>query len=150
VIPVRNFDREGVEAFGKAWSRAFEMGDFNVIAAVYDDDATLVAGHGYPIVGRPAIVDFWREACRRASRRRIRRTVHIDQYDYCGDAAYLQGTVSLRSETGGTTVVWFATIWKRQRDDTWRIVTEISSVAARALDTSALAGRVGDRRPAAT
>lgn len=129
MISVEKFDRQGVEAFARAWGRAFERGEYNAIAAVYDDRATLVPGDASPVVGRAAIVDFWRATCAGAQRRGTRRTVHIDQYDYCRDAAYLQGTVSLQSDTGDTTVVWFVTVWRRHRDDTWRIVTDMSSVA---------------------
>jgi ketosteroid isomerase-like protein len=64
--------------------------------------------------------------------------VHADQYDNCGDLAYLQGTVSLTSRQDGRTVVWFVTLWKRHADRSWRILADTSTVVARIVDASSV------------
>jgi ketosteroid isomerase-like protein len=67
--------------------------------------------------------------------------VHVDQYDSCGDLAYLQGTVSLKTDGAAPTVVWFVTIWKRHADSVWRILADASTVVVRGLTASAVAGQ---------
>jgi ketosteroid isomerase-like protein len=141
VISVTDFDRHDLEEFVRAWDTAFDRGEYEAMAAVYDDDAMLVATDTSAFIGRPAITQFWRNACAGAKQRGIRRTVHTDQYDSCGDLGYVQGTVSLKSHVGGTTVVWFVTLWKRHADRTWRIVADTSTVAARVFQARALFGR---------
>jgi ketosteroid isomerase-like protein len=132
VIRVSHFERHDLEVFVREWEVAFDCGEYEGMAAVYDEDALLAASDTPVVIGRPAIAQFWRDACAGAKQRGIRRIVHTDQYDSCGDRAYLQGTVSLRSALGETTVVWFVTVWKRHDDGTWRIVADTSTVVARA------------------
>ena len=138
MISVAEFERDELEEFVRAWDTAFRRGEYEAMAAVYDENAVLVASDTPAFIGRPAITQFWRNACAGAQQRGIRRTVHTDQYDSCGDLAYLQGTVSLKSNRGDTTVAWFVTVWKRHADGTWRIVADTSTVAAR---PSAVHGR---------
>jgi len=149
VVAIAGFDRQGIARFVRDWDRAFERGEYTDLAAVYDDYATLVFNDALPFIGRHAIAEFWREACVAASARGLRRATHVDQYDYCGDAAYVQGTVTLTSDAQGTTtVVWFVMVWKRQhRAGPWQIVADISSVAARALDRRQSAGRHATAQP---
>ena len=115
------------------------MASTRTIGAIYDDHAIVIACDGAAFTGRPAITEFWRKACADAQERGIRRIVHTDQYDSCGDLAYLQGTVSLKSNMGETTVVWFVTLWKRYADGTWRIVADTSTLAS--ARTTARAGK---------
>jgi len=123
------FEWHDIEQFVRAWDVAFDRGQSASMAAVYTDDAMLVAGDSC-VIGRRAIAQFWREACAGAQRSGVRRTVHADQYDTCGDLAYLQGTVSLRTEAGEPTVVWFVAIWKRHAEGSWRILADTSTVVA--------------------
>jgi ketosteroid isomerase-like protein len=83
-------------------------------------------------------MQFWRHACAGAQQRGILRTVHADQYDTCGDLAYLQGTVSLTSRLDGRTVVWFVTLWRRHADRNWRILADTSTVVARGVQASSV------------
>ena len=124
----------------RAWDAAFDRVDSESMTAMYTNDAMLVAGDRCAI-GRSAIAQFWRIACLGAQQSGIRRTVHVDQYDTCGDLAYLQGTVSLRTEAGEPTVVWFVTIWKRHADSSWRILADTSTVVARGFYASAVIGQ---------
>jgi uncharacterized protein (TIGR02246 family) len=138
VISVAEFERDELDEFVRAWDTAFRRGEYEAMAALYDENAVLVASDTPAFIGRPAITQFWRNACAGAQQRGIRRTVHTDQYDSCGDLAYLQGTVSQKSNRGDTTVARFVTVWKRHTDRTWRIVADTSTVAAR---KSAVHGR---------
>jgi ketosteroid isomerase-like protein len=140
VIQLTDFERYDLEQFVRQWEVAFDRGQYEAMAAIYDENAVLVAGDTPAIVGQRAIAQFWRNACAAANQLGIRRLVHTDQFDSCGDLAYLQGTVSMKSDPGDTTVVWFVTVWKRQEDGTWRIVADTSTVAARA-EAIAGAGR---------
>jgi ketosteroid isomerase-like protein len=130
VISVAAFERHDLEEFVRAWDAAFRRSEHEAIAAIYDDTAVLVASDTSACIGRDAITEFWRKACASAQRRGIRRIVHTDQYDSCGGLAYLQGTVSLKSDLGETTVVWFVTLWRRYAEGTWRIVADTSTVAS--------------------
>jgi ketosteroid isomerase-like protein len=129
VITSKHFDRPAIEQFAQAWQEAFDRGEYEAMAAAYSDDAVL-SGTGVPtITGRDAIQQFWRRACEGANRAGIRRTVHTDQFDSCGELAYLQGTVALRANTGAT-VVWFVTVWKRFGASDWKIVADTSAIVA--------------------
>lgn len=130
MISVVAFEPNELEEFVRAWDAAFRRGEYGAIAGVYDDDAVLVASDAPPVIGRPAITQFWHHACAEAQQRGVRRTVHTDQFDSCGDLAYLQGTVSVKSNLGETMVFWFVTLWKRY-DRAWRIVADTSTPAAR-------------------
>src|SRR5215218_3867942 len=136
-MPVGTFERHQLEEFVRAWDTAFRRGDAEAMAAVDDDHAILVASDASAIVGRPPITQFWQNACAAAHGRGVRRMVHTDQYDSCGGAAYLQGTVSLTSDLGHTTVFWFVTLWRRHADGRWRIVADTSAPAARRINSMA-------------
>jgi len=135
VISVATFERHELEEFVRAWDAAFRRGEYEEMAAIYDDNAVVVACDTSAFIGRPAIREFWRQACAGAQRRGIRRIAHTDQYDSCGDLAYLQGTVSLKSNLGETAVVWFVTLWKRYADGRWRIVADTSTLASTSMTT---------------
>jgi len=108
-----------------------------VMAASYSDDAVL-SGTGFATLnGRSAIAQFWRTACEGARRAGVRRTVHTDQYDSCGDVGYIQGTVVLTADDT-TTVVWYVTVWKRFGDSGWKIVADTSTSVAQMRDTHAV------------
>ena len=127
VITERHFERPAIERFVRAWQDAFDRGEYEAMATSYSDDAVL-SGTGVPtVIGRAAIPQFWRTACEGANHAGIRRTVHPDQHDSCGDLAYLQGTVALKANDG-TTVIWFVTVWRRFGDRDWKIVADTSTV----------------------
>lgn len=130
------FDQHDIEQFVRSWDAAFHSGDYEAMADMYEQDAMLVASGTCTVFGRPAITQFWRHACAGAQQLGLRRTVHADQYDNCGDLAYLQGTVSLTSGLDGRTVVWFVTLWKRHADRSWRILADTSTVVARGVEAS--------------
>jgi uncharacterized protein (TIGR02246 family) len=140
LIAVTHFDRFEIERFVRAWEQAFDRGDYEAMAECYADNAMLVATATPPVVGRPAITEFWRKACEGARRERIQRLVHADQYDSCKDLGYVQGTVSLKRAIGTTTVVWFVTLWTNHVDGTWRIVADTSTVLAAGNQAGALSG----------
>ena len=130
MFKARDFDRHEIERFVRRWEDAFDRGEYEAMAESYADDAVL-RGNGVPtLIGRGAIADFWRTACEGAKRGGIERTVHTDQYDSCGDLAYLQGTVTLKAATG-TTVAWFVTVWRRFGDSGWKIVADTSTIVGR-------------------
>jgi ketosteroid isomerase-like protein len=146
VITERHFERPAIERFVRGWEDAFDRGEYEAMASSYADDAVL-SGTGVPtVIGRAAIRQFWRAACDGANNAGIRRTVHPDQHDSCGDLAYLQGTVTLKANDS-TTVVWFVTVWKRFGDREWKIVADTSTVVAH-LDEGKEASAVGKVRPA--
>lgn len=127
----KHFDRAAIEQFVQAWQDAFDRGEYEAMAAAYSDDAVL-SGTGVPTVrGRAAIRQFWRIACEGARRAGIRRTVHTDQFDSCGDLGYLQGTVALRVRDGSI-VAWYVTVWKRFGEREWKIIADTSTLVAHA------------------
>ncbi len=139
-LSLQGFDWVAIARFVREWQNAFDAGRFDAMAALYADSALLVADGMKPVAGRAAISDFWRNACERAGRAGIRRTIHFDQYDSCGDIGYLQGTVCLRGGGGDVTVVWFVTVWQRHVDGAWRIVADTSSVVVRGTHAQSLPG----------
>ena len=139
MVTGRHFERPAVERFVRAWQNAFDRGDYEAMATAYSDDAVLSATGVPTVSGRDAIVHFWRTACEGAKHAGIRRTVHTDQYDSCGDLAYLQGTVTLHADSR-TTVVWYVTVWKRSGESEWKIVADTSTVVASVAATSEITG----------
>jgi ketosteroid isomerase-like protein len=137
VITARHFERPAIERFVRAWQDAFDRGEYEALAASYADEAVLSSAGVPAVTGRDAIVQFWRTACEGAKHAGIRRTVHTDQYDSCGDLAYLRGTVALKAETR-TTVVWYVTVWKRFGDSAWKIVADTSTIVARVHEETAV------------
>ena len=142
MVTGRHFERPAVARFVRAWQDAFDRGDYEAMASAYSDDAVLRATGMPAVSGRDAIVQFWRTACEGAKHAGIRRTVHTDQYDSCGDLAYLQGTVTLNADSGAT-VVWYVTVWKRCSDSDWKIAADTSTVVARVGEASEIVGCAG-------
>lgn len=53
-------DRGALQALDQAYADEWKAGDADGVMALFTDDATLVPHHGdAPIVGKPAIRDFW-------------------------------------------------------------------------------------------
>jgi ketosteroid isomerase-like protein len=140
VITSSHFDRPAIERFVQAWQDAFDRGQFDAMAASYSDDAVLSGTGIATLNGRAAIARFWRAACEGAKCAGVRRTVHTDQYDSCGDLGYIQGTVVLTANDT-TTVVWYVTVWKRFGERSWRIVADTSTSVAQMQDPTAVAAR---------
>jgi uncharacterized protein (TIGR02246 family) len=133
MVTARHFERPAIERFVRAWQDAFDRGDYEALAAAYADEAVVNATGMPALRGRDAIVEFWRTVCEGAKLAGIQRTVHTDQYDSCGDLAYLQGTVTLTANSH-TTVAWYVTVWKRCGEREWKIVADTSTVVAHVHD----------------
>jgi ketosteroid isomerase-like protein len=114
-------DRTAIEtATAAALAIANESKDWDRYCEVfYAADATFFPPHMEPVVGRPAIADFIKEAFPGITSVDF-RTVSLEG---CGDLAYVQGTYHLELTTPDGPVAdhgKFLEIWKRQADGSWK------------------------------
>jgi ketosteroid isomerase-like protein len=85
----------------------------------YAPDAIILLPNLEPVIGRPAIVNFIKEAFPGMTSFDL-RTAHLEG---SGDIAYVRGTYHLEMTTPGGPVAdheKFVLIWKRQDDGKWR------------------------------
>lgn len=68
------------EARFRAYLSAFNAGDWHALRGFYAPDVRLVIGNGTELVGREAIIDFYREV-----NQKVRRTIEIVQCFGTGD-----------------------------------------------------------------
>lgn len=118
--------RAAIERQAAAWGDAVNRGDSAAVAALYTDDAVLMAPNAEPIRGRDAIRGF-ADTLRGLSPRDVRLTV--EEVEVCGDTAFEVGsyTMSLQppSQARMTDRGKYLVVWKRQPDGSWRIHRDI-------------------------
>mgnify|MGYP001822815980 FL=1 len=85
----------------------------------YAPDAIILLPHLEPVVGRPDILDFIKEAFPGLTSFDL-RTAHLEG---SGDLAYVRGTYHLEMTTPDGPVAdhgKYVSIWKRQNDGSWK------------------------------
>lgn len=127
---LKSMDHETVQRFLREWERMFDEGDWRGMADEYADDGLLIATGRETIVGRPAIAQFFREACARVAAAGIRREVALAQAEQSGGLGYIRGTVLLRPPDEAVPMRFrYLTLWKNAPDGGWQLAVDISSPA---------------------
>ncbi|WP_158578768.1 YybH family protein [Spongiactinospora rosea] len=131
VHPLTRFDVDSTLRFGREFEEAFYRGDHRALASVYAEGARLIAQGTAPVVGRPAIAEFWKSACARARKLGMRRTILHDEQDTSGDLAYMRSRTILKipAKKGKpiTITARAVTTWRREADGVWRMTVDLSN-----------------------
>jgi uncharacterized protein (TIGR02246 family) len=112
--------RGAIEATVDRYVTASNEGDAEALAALYADDALLLPPDHEPIVGREAIVEFWRQGTDSGLE------VSTLRLEVDGDVAYLIGRYRLpptpdEDADSGQYVLCL----KRQTDGAWKLTADI-------------------------
>lgn len=131
VHKLTRFDVESTLRFGHEFEEAFYRGDHKALASVYAEDARLIAQGTAPVVGRKAIEEFWKSACKRARALGMKRAILHDELDRSGDLGYMRSRTLLEIPTKqGKPLKITAravTTWKREADGVWRMTVDLSN-----------------------
>lgn len=113
--------RHAVEAGNRAFIAAFLRGDATAVAALYTEDAQVIAP-GAPIAtGRAAIAAFWQSSIASGIKDVTLETTGVESD---GNLAYETGVVRLVSKEGVTTAARYVVVWKRV-GETWLLHRDI-------------------------
>jgi len=131
--------QETIEALNKQFSDAFKRGDFDMIAAMYTNDAVMLPPGSAIIVGQGNIQSFWKQA------RRIQElkfdTVSIK---LLGDDAVREiGTLHMRTRSGAKTALAGA----QAREITSKYVFVWQKVGGQWKRETSIWNRIGPRPP---
>lgn len=121
-------DADSAERFARGFEDVFYQGDYRSMAAAYTADARLFA-EGAPVVeGRPAIEEFWKQACERGGQAGVKRSIQMDEARSSGELGYTQTTVTLQIGADPAKIaVRGVCVWRREPDGIWRIAHDISN-----------------------
>jgi uncharacterized protein (TIGR02246 family) len=113
--------REAVEAGNRAFIAAFLRGDAAAVAALYTEDAQVIAP-GAPVArGRSAIAAFWQGSIDSGVKGVALETADVES---TGDLAYETGIVRLTGRDGGASEARYVVVWKRE-GGSWKLHRDI-------------------------
>ena len=114
-------DRRAIEAVNARFVRAFNAGDAATAAQVYAPDATVMPPNGAPIVGQPAIVQYWQGGWKMGVRNVKLTSTELDVH---GNSASEVGRYELdiQPATGaaGHDHGKYIVLWKRSAKGEWQ------------------------------
>jgi uncharacterized protein (TIGR02246 family) len=114
--------RNTIETLSQAMTEAFKRGDVRELAQFYADDGMVIGPHGQRFRGRAAIADYW------ASFVTIKDwCLEMLELDGDGNIIYQVARSKITHDIGGKEMVGsvdVVLIWKRQRDNTYRICVD--------------------------
>jgi uncharacterized protein (TIGR02246 family) len=118
--------RAAIEAANARFTKAFEAGDADGLAALYTPDAIVLPPDHEMVKGRRAIGDFWKATQQSGVRSAVLTTVDVGT---SGNVAYEVGTVLMTVQPKGkaatTPSAKYVVVWKRQADGSWRLHRDI-------------------------
>jgi len=113
-----------IEAGNKAFIEHFLKGDEKAVAALYTEDAKIIAP-GSPITsGRAEIAKFWRGFMDTGVKDITLKTLHASA---SGDLAYEEGAATIVNKDGSPSGVRYVVVWKRVDGD-WYLHRDIWNV----------------------
>ena len=116
--------RKAIDAGNVEWIAGQKAGDADKMASLFDRDGSQFGAKGRVIRGRKAIHDRFAENFK-ASGPALDFTIATLEVWLVDDLAYETGNYTLKLQPKGKDVASFAgkyvTIWKRQRDGSWKI-----------------------------
>jgi ketosteroid isomerase-like protein len=121
-------DASSAQEFARDFEDVFYQGNYQDMAAAYTADGKLFA-EGAPVIeGRPAIEEFWKQACQRGRQAGMKRSIQFHQARASGDLGYTHSTVTLRiSGDPASIAIRDICVWRREPDGIWRIAHDISN-----------------------
>jgi len=122
--PLSSADAAALRAVHDRFSAALLRQDFDAVAALYAEDATLLPPQEPAVHGRAAIRK-WTAAVPRVTR----IVLQVDDLDGRADVAYMRGAFAMTLEPEGAPPVSLAgkyvEILKKQPDGVWRFAVDI-------------------------
>ncbi len=114
--------RAQIEQADVRFSEAFNRGDMQAVAAMYDADAVVLAPNAPPMRGRQNIEALWNGA-RQQGFKTLDLTVN--SVEVIGDHAIELGSYTLVIQPPGQSEMTdrgkYVVVWKRQADGTWKL-----------------------------
>jgi ketosteroid isomerase-like protein len=121
-------DADSAQEFARDFEDVFYEGNCRDMASAYTADGKLFAEGAAVVEGRPAIEEFWKQACERGQQGGMRRSIQFHEACASGDLGYTHSTVTL--QLGGDPAkiaIRDVCVWRRESDGIWRIAYDISS-----------------------
>jgi uncharacterized protein (TIGR02246 family) len=119
--------RSRIEETNAEFSAVASRGDAAAIAALYTDDAVVLAPNAEMVRGKQAIKGLFDGMIQQMGAPQL--TLRTIQVDEVGDMANEIGEYTLKFQAAGgapvTDVGKYVVIWKRQGDDSWKLHIDI-------------------------
>jgi uncharacterized protein (TIGR02246 family) len=119
--------RRAIDKGNAQWSEGWLKGDAAIVSAIFAEDGVQLAGNGKIIKGRQQILERQRTAMQGADPG-VKVTVTTLNVWLDGDTAYETGTYKYDYVEKGkpsTDEGRFVTIWKRQKDGSWKLTMDL-------------------------
>jgi uncharacterized protein (TIGR02246 family) len=113
--------REAVESGNNAFIAAFLKGDSKTVAALYTDDAQVIAPGSAVASGQSAIAAFWQKVIATGVKDLTLSTMTVEA---AGDLAYEDGLVKLTGTNGEASTSRYVVVWKRSHGK-WKLHRDI-------------------------
>jgi uncharacterized protein (TIGR02246 family) len=110
------------------WIEAWEKGDPEMVAAIFTDDGVMLSQGGKVFKGRQQILERQKAAMQSVTRP-IKVSVITVKIWLDGDVAYETGKYKYEYTEKGTPVAEegrYVTMWKRQRDGSWKLSMDMA------------------------
>ena len=116
-------DRASIQTLNDQFTKAFNAGDIAAVAAHYTEDATVLPPGAEMVLGRNAILTFWKSAADQIGD--IKLTA-VDVKPLGSNAAREIGTFSLRTKAAQSQQVTgkYVVVWEKVGGD-WKLATDI-------------------------
>jgi len=119
--------RSRIEETNAEFSAVASRGDAAAIAALYTDDAVVLAPNAEMVRGKQAIKGLFDGMIQQMGAPQL--TLRTIQVDEVGDMANEIGEYTLKFQAAGgepvTDIGKYVVIWKRQGDDSWKLHIDI-------------------------
>jgi len=120
--------RKAVEDGNRQFCAAAGRKDFAGMAALYTENGMVLAPDAPVVTGKRAIEDFWSAATRALGLTEV--SLKTTDLDVSGDTACEIGEADLTTSSGPTKLKYLV-LWRRDRDDQWRLHRDIWNNAAK-------------------
>lgn len=122
-VPVLAQDKATIQNLNDQFAKAFNTGDIASVAAHYTEDATVLPPGADMVMGRNAILTFWKSAAEQIGD--IKLTA-VDVKPLGSNAAREIGTFSLRTKGSQPQEVTgkYVVVWEKIGAD-WKLATDI-------------------------
>ncbi len=118
--------QQAVQDTNREWMEAVKRGDPGSVAALYTEDATLLAPNTEPIRGRQGIEAFFKAGMQMGMSEATLETVDVT---YLGDVAYEVGAYTMKIEPEGGQATAdkgkYVVVWKRDGDGPWKLAVDM-------------------------
>ncbi|MBJ6128357.1 YybH family protein [Microvirga splendida] len=116
-------DKATIQSLNDQFARAFNTGDIPAVAAHYTEDATVLPPGAEMVMGRDAILAFWKSAAEQIGD--IKLTA-VDVKPLGSNAAREIGTFSLRTKGSQSQEIAgkYVVVWEKVGAD-WKLATDI-------------------------